>query len=269
MSERYKRQNYLDIPIGQVNQETHPICQLKYDGIWCMAEVDQQRVCRYYSRNGELKLTGIVPQTTEPGCYVGELMYGSEWSKENDRHGKFYMFDFVEHRSTELKSLTYGERYTRLGDFHRSGMLPKNWHLIQTFPTHQSLDIWRLMVESGDFEGIVFRHPNQVWSDTLLRAKHQITRDLYITGFKEGEKGLAGTLGAVTASYSPLGIGVELTIGGGFTLKLRRDIWQNQDKFLGRCFTVTAKKEFKSGLLRHPNFLEWHADKPPAPISPQ
>lgn len=262
MNDRYQRQKYIDTSIGSVDQTTHPICQLKYDGIWCCAEVDQSNTVRYFSRNGELKKTEHLPHIPiEPGCYIGELMFGSEWSKEKDRSGLFYMFDLTELRSVCLKNEPYLTRYTRLAELHHSDMLPTRWRLVQNYPTHQSLDIWKLLVESGEYEGLVFRHQANNWHTPLLRAKLEITEDLYIMGYIEGEGRLKGTLGAVRASLSPFGAGPEFVIGGGFTDALRKHIWAHRTQMLGRCFTVTAKKKFKSGLLRHPNFKCWHDEK--------
>lgn len=261
MSTRYERQKYIDTEFGKVDLVTHPICQLKYDGIWCCAEVDEQRNIRYFSRRGELKKTEHTTKPIEPGCYIGEFMYGSEWSKEKDRSGRLYVFDFIEHRSTCIKEYHYFERWVKNQHFWKSGMWPEHWHLVQNYPTTDSLDIWKLLVESGEYEGLVFRHPFNTWNEPVLRCKHELTEDLYITGYKEGDGRLRGTLGAVVASYSPVGTGPELVIGGGFTDKQRHHIWAHRVQMLGRCFTVTAKKKFKSGLLRHPNFKCWHDEK--------
>jgi ATP-dependent DNA ligase len=258
---RYSRQKYIDINIADVDQTTHPICQLKYDGIWCQCDVDEIHTARYFSRNGECKKIEKINPLTPPGSYVGELMYGSEWSKEDQRSGKFYLFDHIEDNYGCHKSLPYIERYIKLQRLFAGNCLPNHWHLTSNYPTSESLTIWNLLVLTEKFEGLVFRHHSDNWNQPLLRSKYELTEDLYITGFIEGTGRLTGSLGAVKASYSPLGIGPELTIGGGFSDNVRRQIWKNQTTFLGRCFECTAKKKFKSGLLRHPNFRKWRDDK--------
>jgi ATP-dependent DNA ligase len=258
---RYERQNYIDVDIATVDAARLPICQLKYDGIWCAADVAADGNIRYFSRNGNLKKEERTTQRVPQGLYIGELMFGSEWSKEQGRTGKFYTFDLVETKAGEHKNEPYLSRYTRLADFHGCDLLPNHWHLVPNYPTSQSLDIWQVLVASAKFEGLVFRNSADNWHQPLFRSKYETTKDLYITGYTEGEGRLSGTLGAIKASYSPVGLGVELTIGGGFSDKLRREIWTNRSGFLGRCITVTAKKEFQSGLLRHPNFKEFHREK--------
>lgn len=258
---RYARQKYIDIPIAEVDQTTHPICQLKYDGIWCQCDVDSLQTGRYFSRHGECKkiekLSPLVPEAS----FVGELMYGSEWSKEESRSGLFYVFDLVESVYGCHRNQPYHERYARLQELFLANALPRHWHLVPNYPTSESLNIWELLITTGRYEGLVFRNLNHTWHTPVLRSKFELTVDLYITGFIEGEGRLRGTLGAVKASYSPLGVGVELTIGGGFTDALRKRIWNDQDSYMGRCFVCTAKKKFKSGLLRHPNFSKWHEEK--------
>jgi ATP-dependent DNA ligase len=260
-NERYSRQKYTDIDIAQVDQVSHPICQLKYDGIWCQCDVDTIGTARYFSRNGECKKIEKISLLTPPGSYVGELMYGSEWSKEMNRSGKFFLFDHIESNHGCHKNQPYIERYIGLQKLQVADMLPSHWYLAPNYPTSDSLTIWELLIASGKFEGLVFRNPVNNWHAPLLRAKYELTKDLYITGFVEGEGRLRGTLGALLASYSPVGVGVSLTIGGGFSDKLRKEIWSNRSTYVGRCFEVSAKKEFKSGLLRHPNFKQWHLEK--------
>lgn len=260
-SPRYTRQVYRDINIADVDQTTHPICQLKYDGIWCQCDVDTIGTARYFSRNGECKKVEKINPLTPPGSYIGELMYGSEWSKEMNRSGRFFLFDHIESNYGCHKNLPYQNRYVSLQTLALSHALPNHWHVVPNYPTADSLTIWELLIASGKFEGLVFRDPSDNWHQPLLRSKFELTEDLYITGFVEGEGRLRGTLGAVEASYSPLGIGTTLTIGGGFTDKVRKEIWNNRPTFLGRCFKCTAKKKFKSGLLRHPNFSGWHEEK--------
>lgn len=258
---RYTRQKYHDIDISQVDQTTHPICQLKYDGIWCQCDVDEIHTARYFSRNGECKRVEKVAPIVPSGSYIGELMFGSEWAQEDNRKGKFFVFDLVEDRYGDHKNLPYIQRYLKLQAHFANNALPRHWSIVSNFPTAESLTIWNLLVATERYEGMVFRHPDNNWHQPLLRAKYELTEDLYIVGFVEGEGRLKGNLGAVEATRSPMGVGTRIIIGGGFTDQMRRTIWRNRDEHLGRCFVVSAKKKFKSGLLRHPNFKQWHQEK--------
>lgn len=258
---RYERQDYHDVGIADVDPATHPICQLKFDGIWCAADVAQDGNIRYFSRNGNLKKEERPKVTVPSGLYIGELMYGSEWSKEENRSGNFYAFDLLETKAGDHRNESYFSRYRRLIEFLHCKLLPPEWKEVVNYPTTQVFDIWKTLVESTRYEGLVFRNPSNSWYTPLLRSKYELTVDLYITGYTEGEGRLAGSLGAVKASYSPVGLGPELTVGGGFSDRLRKEIWANRGKYVGRCIVVTAKKKFASGLLRHPNFVKFHEEK--------
>ena len=258
---RYTRQDYIDVDYATVCPVTYPICQLKYDGIWCGADLYQDRTCEYMSRHGQRKLVEHIQDPFSSGLYVGELMFGSEWSKEQNREGQLWLFDLLETPQGDHRNEPYIERYARLAYNLQAKTSSSKWNLVINFPTEQILDIWETLVASGHYEGVVFRNPNASWNAVIPRAKFELTEDLYVTGFVEGEGRLRGSLGALKASYSPVGIGPELLIGGGFSDPQRKAIWKNQTECLGRCFIVKAKKKFKSGLLRHPVFAGWHPDK--------
>lgn len=258
--QRYERQNYEDIDISDVNPQTHPICQLKYDGIWCLAD-SQSNGVSYYSRHGTLKKHD--PTVHYQGAFIGELMFGSEWAKEVEgREGKFYVFDLTEDNGRCLKHTPYIERYKRLCEIMDAKLVPPNFELVFNFSTIESLDIWNSVIKEGLYEGLVFRHPNHLWDVTIPRSKYTLTKDLYIVDFEEGKTGKnIGNLGALICTESPMGVGIRHTIGGGLTDKLRNEIWKNPSAFLGRCITVEAFKVFKSGLMRHPQFLHFHQEK--------
>lgn len=257
---RYHRQNYQDIALSSVDPLLHPICQLKYDGIWCLADSQSDGVS-YFSRHGSLKHKDN--HTSYQGAFIGEFMYGSEWAKEKPgREGQFFVFDMIEDNQADLKNTSYLSRYSRLQDIFLSGLLPQNFQLVSNFPTTSAIDIWHHLIDTQEFEGLVFRNPLDLWDTTLPRAKYSLTKDLYICGFEEGKTGKnISNLGALICTESPVGVGVQHIIGGGLTDKQRRDIWQNQSDYLGRCITVEAKKVFRSGQLRHPQFKNFHLEK--------
>lgn len=255
---RYQRQNYKDVNPLEVNPECYPITQLKFDGIWCGVESDGTGRLQYYSRNGQLKHEHKTDRDTPAGFYIGEFMYGSEWSTQENRSGKLFLFDVTELKGTGLTREPYHQRYDRLQRLRSEGRLPLNWSIIANYPTLQIDAIWSNLVESGKFEGVVFRHPDSLWATELLRAKLSLTKDLRILDYQEGQGRLAGSLGAIIAIDST---GLSHTIGGGLSDHLRKLIWKDKEKYRGKIIIVEAKKQFASGQLRHPNFLNFHPDK--------
>ena len=184
-------------------------------------------------------------------------MFGSEWSTQENRSGKLYLFDICEHKGEDLRSLPYYQRHELLRKLKRES-LPSHWSVIENYPTLQIDSIWLNLVESGKFEGVVFRGLEDPWSAEIPRAKLTKTIDLRIVDFERGNGQFANCLGALVAVDEQ---GITHSVGGGLTTKMRKEIWSDKEKYRGRVFVCECKKIFESGKLRHPNFVEWHADK--------
>lgn len=254
---RYQRQNYRDVIPTEVDPDRYPVTQLKWDGIWCAVEVDQSGRLQYISRNGQLKNTET-HKGTPPGLYIGEYMYGSEWAQAPERKGNLYLFDITEFEGTGIDKQPYHARHDKLLQLKRLGVLPGHWHIVANYPTLQIDSIWQNLVDSGRFEGVVFRNFTDTWHVDILRAKKAITVDLRVLDFVSGKGRLENTLGAIVAIDSE---GRMHTVGGGLTDRQRKEIWSNRNAYIGRTFICECKKIFASGQLRHPNFKSWHLEK--------
>lgn len=245
------RQTYVDEVISAIDTSQHPLVQLKYDGIWCHAYV-QPNTVDYISRNGQIKYSEPNPGIS-PGSYIGEYMFGSEWAQQENLKGRLFLFDYLGTTPRELINQPY---HFRISTLQSLPLLP-TWSIIETFDSREKDNIWTLLVDTGHFEGLVFRSPNQLWHTTLVRSKNEVTVDLPIVGFQEGEGRLKGTVGAIICEHN----GITHIIGGGLKDSLRQKMWNNPQQYIGRWIRVTAKKIFQSGQLRHPNFHSFHDDK--------
>ena len=78
--------------------------------------------------------------------------------------------------------------------------------------------------------------------------------DLKIIGFEEGEGKYKGVLGNLICDYK----GYQLGVGSGFDDGQRKEIWNNQEKYLNRIAEIQYFEETyndKGGLsLRFPVF---------------
>lgn len=251
------RQKYKDVKIEKVNSDKFPVCQLKYDGIWCLASAVSSRI-DYLSRNymsKKIETNYSIPDAS----FVGELMYGSEWAKQDGREGLFYVFDIVDYSGGTLKHLPYGRRYSYLKELFRLNAVPAHWRLVANFETALVAQrAWDNHILTRQFEGLVFRNMSDPWDVTLLRAKYQAEIDLRIVDYVEGQGKHLGKLGSLVAVCDR---NITHLIGGGLSDDLRSQIWQDKQRYLGRVFKATFKKQFASGKLRHPNFSAWHSEK--------
>lgn len=95
----------------------------------------------------------------------------------------------------------------------------------------------------------------------LLKVKAMSTMDLRVIAFEEGDGAFEGMLGAVVVKYK----GNEVRVGSGWTQDMRKEVWNNQEKYLGKLiecqyFEITKNEEGKESL-RFPVFKGWRFDK--------
>lgn len=255
----------------------------KLDGIRCVAIKKQDAVSGdvvLYSRQGKriIGLTEIEHELLQmPGEFVldGELvadMVGTsaEGYKATTKvllsDGKkegviFHVFDILTVKEYESKSCDHSY-------IERRQLLEKtvqNNRTVQVLPVlYAGSDIDQIGVQleiarSRKQEGIMININDAVYhfgrTKDLLKVKVMQDADLLIIGFEEGRGALKGTLGALVVDYK----GNPLSVGSGYTMQERKDIWSNKDKLLGRVITVQYFEETQnvSGKysLRFPVFL--------------
>ncbi|MFK3936598.1 ATP-dependent DNA ligase [Alkalihalobacillus sp. NPDC078783] len=100
-------------------------------------------------------------------------------------------------------------------------------------------------MDSKGKEGLML-NSDDIWenkrSDKLLKLKTMLTADLKVTGFVEGTGKYKGMLGKLVVDYK----GFDLGVGSGFSDEQREEIWNNQDRYLGRVVEVQYFRESKS-----------------------
>lgn len=256
-----KRQKYIDVDAPPTSAT---VCQLKYDGIWCCATSFPDGRIEYRSRTGQLKRVVENNKIVPIGQYVGELMYGTEWSSDLTRRGRFYLFDCLHLGDIASINHPYSVRYSCLTKLFSANRVPPNWELVRNHDIKWRDRLWAAKIASSEFEGLVYRNPSQLWTDPLHRQKHSLTVDIIITDFLEGKGknvGKCGTIIGRRIDSKGLPYGPAIHVGGGLSDALRSELWANQRAFRGRIIEVEAKAQFQSGKLRHPNFVRFHPDK--------
>lgn len=253
-----QRQKYRDLDMCEViDKDT---AQLKYDGIWCLAHVEGDKIT-YWSRNNTVKKVESNYCKQPDGKYIGELMFGSEWAQDLRRKGLFYVFDCIELDGLDIRDTPYHNRYQCFA------VAPLSWRRVQNYQLGEAPALWDHFVMKLGYEGLVYRNSNSPWSETVARQKASFTVDLKILGVVEGNGRLSGTTGKIIASrmgsdssMPPL----KILIGGGLSDSLRATLWSSIALFRGSIIEVECKRIFASGKLRHPNFVRFHPDKNPA-----
>lgn len=262
----FKRVKYEDLDgVEAAIYAGYELVQLKYDGIWCRLVVKNQ-VGHFYSRNDECKK---VEHVALPDCVlIGELMFGTQWSKHPQRAGKFYAFDIENDRNRHYEKEDYGRRYSALVRFLCTYGQEPSVRAVTVLDIKQAHDV-EVKIRNGHigYEGLVFRKNSTLHDGVIGRWKKDVVDDAVIIDIYEGKPGtrLEGSLGGVTVGkFDQAGVLRELyKVGGGFSDPLRREIWSTWPAWKGRVIESVGKARFESGALRHPNFLRVRDDKQP------
>lgn len=247
------RNLYLNGDIAEARAHGYDIVQLKYDGWWTRAECRVEGT-QYFSETGRMYTESMAFPDLISCVLVGEMMRGTQWSTDESRRGKYFVYDISYVHGSSVGDLPYIDRYKIL----RRLKLPSCFVLVTCYPIAQAETVWSHYVIAGGYEGIVFRRTTSPLTDAIMRQKREYTFDGYVIGFEEGLGKHAGRLGAVIVKQAN---GAEPRVGGGFSDAEREDIWNNQIKYLGRPMEYTANAMFESGNVRHARFVRWREDK--------
>lgn len=126
------------------------------------------------------------------------------------------------------------------------------------------------IVDENEFaEGIVIRTlsgKNSVYkagwrSPGMIKVKTTLTEDLKIVSFeeavsKDGEP--KGMVGRINVQYGKLVIGVG---PGKLKHAERKEVWENQDKYVGKTIEVSYMPDRSYDALREARFYRWRPDK--------
>lgn len=248
------RQPYEDSNIVDAKNAGCDTLQLKYDGWWARV-VCADGEAQVFSRTQRL----VHSFQIDPLCFgvfIGEYMFGTQWSQKQDRYGKIFLFDCWSTSGQDTTSFEYKERYRLIRA--NLPLLGDTVRLVQNYPITAYDEVWKSFVATGEYEGVVYRRRDGKATDTLLRQKRKVTKDFQVTGFVPGEGKHLGRLGALLGQSAD---GVRISVGGGFDDAERQHIMDNPGQYLGRWFEVEGYAEFASGSLRHPQFIRWRDDK--------
>ncbi len=219
--------------------------------------------------DGEL----IVGDPTDPFVYRNTM--SGVMSVEGEPDVKYFVFDHLLYLHEPFAS-----RNGRSLRYNRKVTVALEQKLITTYD--ELLEHEAKILELG-YEGLILRDPNApykcgrstVKEGGMLKLKRFSDAEFTVVGFEErlknnneattdetgrtkrsshkANKSGRGDLGALVLQHN----GDTFTCGTGFTDAERADIWDNQDKYLGRLAKV---KFFAIGAYdkpRHPVFLGW------------
>ena len=240
----------------------------KLDGNRCIIFRDDKRIYMY-SRSGQL-LEGfgelekeLMDKLPEDIVFDGELLLRNtkglnskelfqETQKVIRKKGEkkdieFHIFDMLPLNEFQkgISSLSCLDRKNQLHellDGVESDLLKEVVMLYVGKDIQEAYRIMDELVEQGE-EGIMINLADAKYEckrvKHLLKGKKMQTCDCEIIGFEEGKNKNKGTLGAVIIDYKGFSVGV----GSGYTDEMRKYIWSNREKLIGRVIEVQYFEE--------------------------
>lgn len=267
--------------------------QLKADGLFCNIIVDPvKKTVDYISRSGKpISIKGSLDESllkitaNEKFVLTGEILV---WDNATNRPKPREISNGIIRRDNktqeELDSIKtmiwdcvpykdfikaewrvpYSKRFELLKSI--ISMTDSRIILIETYMVNsveEILSLFNTLYNRGE-EGLVVKEMDLLWEDKkpkgCVKVKNEDEADLLCYGFDEGTGAFSGTLGAIKCKS---GDGLLIVdVGTGLTEEDRREIWQNQDKYLNKILTVKYNAKIKRQdseiySLFLPVFVEW------------
>jgi ATP-dependent DNA ligase len=259
------RPEYRDIKLGTV-PSGFDIIELKYDGMWGRMEIDRSEV-QIYSRQGNMKFA----DSDGAGCLVptmtllGEYLHASNWADQRGLKDHYFAFDILQYDGRDLRDLPLVQRKAilkkALWDF--KDQLPPWLHRVKYYSVDRLEEIWEENVVHQFFEGVVFKSLDGKYGDEWGRMKREFTIDYVFMGVSKSDKFERDAVKSILGGLFIDGELKQVCKVGGLSHAERYEFWDRQSEFIGRVFEAKGKGLFKSGALRHPNFVKFRDDKRP------
>lgn len=256
----------------------------KYDGVRCFTQIRDGKIIMKSRQNKVFEgLVEIVSAIADLGldnvCLDGELLaidspYETVYkdtmkivsTKDEEKHGvKYMLFDIIPLSEFDNKEgkMKYSDRRAWLNTIKESRFINVAPILYKGTDIDEVLKVLDECRGNGA-EGCMINTDKPYEfkrSKVLQKLKVMSTCDLRVIGFEEGDGKLKGTLGKIICNYK----GFDLGVGSGFSEAMRDEIWNNQDKYLGKISEIQYFEQTNNdegGLsLRFPVFKQWRFDK--------
>lgn len=169
-------------------------------------------------------------------------------------------FDLISHAGIDARSLPYAKRRKLLESIFDQHDWKHTILVPQIEPTEASLNA---LLAQG-YEGMMLKALDAPYASGKrgkgwTKIKPQDTLDGIIMGYKDGENGFTGLVGAVCVGQYDQGDLIEVTRCSGMDMATRKKISANRDAYLGKVIEVKHMGQMETGGYRHP---QWHRLRP-------
>lgn len=274
--------------VAEATRGKAAVIEAKWDGWRVLAQVAEEGV-RLYSRTGN-RYEAAVPEIAAEiadrfpvGTWLdGEIValaeshgiWANDWGVAQsvmssgrphpERHRVTYtVFDLLAHGGLDARSLPFKTRRTLLeqafsaGDFDRLMLTPTMEATEASHETNLALGYEGSMVKLLDAP-----YRSGARGPAWRKLKPQATSDVVVTGFKPGENGFAGMVGAIEFGQYRDGQLVARGRCSGMTMAQREAMTANPEAWIGVAIEIKHMGCLgDSDAYRHPQFNRRREDK--------
>lgn len=176
------------------------------------------------------------------------------------------VFDLLAHGGIDARKLPFVQRRELLASIFDGA----DFKSLRLVPQLEATDAAHDAYVAMGFEGSMVKALDAPYASGKRGAgqtklKPQTTIDTVIMGFKPGENGFAGMVGAVIFGQYVKATLTERGRCSGMSMKVRADMTKNPSKYLGKVMEVKHMGFMKDGL-RHPQFKRMRPDRDPMSV---
>lgn len=190
--------------------------------------------------------------------------------RDGEKHGvKMKVFDILsaDEFVNQVCYTRYIDRRARLDnlfDAHNFTYFEKLPILYEGYDVSKIEEILQEQINNGE-EGVMINIADALYefkrTNNLLKVKKFHSCDLEVIGLEEGTNKNKNTLGAFICSYK----GNTVKVGSGISEAQRREVWNNQEKYLNTiievCYFEETINQDGKASLRFPTFKDFRPDK--------
>jgi len=168
------------------------------------------------------------------------------------------VFNVLRYKGRDVSEKPYSEKLKILKEITTAVPQLKLPPLAQTPEQKRSLlDAIKSGKHELSREGVVIYDTTQ---STPIKSKLREDFDVHVRGIFPGEgRHKDKAAGGFTYSFAPTGP-ITGRVGGGFNDSIRKDMWKNQDKYIGQVARVFAQEQLPSGALRMPILKDFRSE---------
>ena len=172
------------------------------------------------------------------------------------------VFDLIAHRGIDARSLPFRKRRELL----ELAFVDDPMEAVGIVPQTEATDANAAAFVRQGFEGALVKSLDAPYASDARghgwgKIKPQATVEAVVMGYKEGQNGFTGMIGAlVFGQYDESGNLVERGRCSGMDLATRKQITAHRDEWMGRVIEVKHHGVIKT-KLRHPQFHRVRPDK--------